>query len=86
MLSIILVVTVSSTSRIVKERSSHLGQAMHLSLEMRNLPSLFITLPEGDGNYLNIVEEKSSTTAKIESLALPNDRCILNSLPLSFKL
>jgi hypothetical protein len=42
MLSIILVVTISSTSRIIKERSSPLDQAMHLSLETRNLPSLFL--------------------------------------------
>jgi hypothetical protein len=33
-----------------------------------------------------LLRKKPSARTKIESQASPNDRCILNSLPLSFKL
>jgi len=37
-----------------------------------------ITLPEGDGNYLNILEEKLKEMIKRESQVQPNDLFIID--------
>jgi hypothetical protein len=47
----------------------------------------FITLPGEAGNYFKIVEKKTLRDNKNRKpIALLNDRCLLNSLPISFKL